>query len=96
LFRVERRPLQNHGGAKFDKKTNRKSLKSIRRGCGFRDVHVGEECGFPGLFTAGGMTTQGNKHLFGNICSASCVCIGDCKLREIKSDEQSGGLSNEN
>jgi hypothetical protein len=35
-------------------------------------------------------------YFFGNIFGAWSVCIGDCKLREIKSDEQSGGFSHEN
>jgi hypothetical protein len=42
------------------------------------------------------MTTQGKKRFFGNIFGASSVCIGECNLREVKSDEQSGGFSDEN
>jgi len=34
----------------------------------------------------GGMTTQRKRHFFGNIFGSSSVCIGDCKLREMKSD----------
>jgi hypothetical protein len=45
--------------------------------------------------TVGGMTTQRNRHFFGNIFGGRCVCIGDCKLRG-KKRRQSGGLSNEN
>jgi len=51
---------------------------------------------FPPFVTAGGMTTQGKKRFFGNIFGASCVCIGECSLKEIKSDQQSGGFSDEN
>jgi hypothetical protein len=35
----------------------------------------------------GGMTTQRKRDFFGNIFGSSSVCIGDCKLREMKSDD---------
>jgi hypothetical protein len=44
---------------------------------------ISEAADLPSFVRAGGIT-QRKKRFFGNIFGASCVCIGECNLGEIK------------